>query len=423
MIKVTFCAYDKPDNVGGPVSWIRRLFPLLRSRGIEPRCLFLMHWGENGPALDALRDAGFDCRWTTLDRTEDRIQWILEDLSENPPDVFVPNLVVAAYYAARWAHAAGIPTVGILHSDDPFYRALQSEFVFGDAEYRLDAIVPVSRKLEEEIASLDPRNTIVRRIPYGVTIPEVVARRAPSGLRLAYVGRLVEEQKRISEVVRALGNAVKTVPGTTAVIYGDGPDRRRVEKLLESELAGTDIVLTGLVDSEQMQKRMLDADVIVLLSDYEGLPIALIEAMACGCVPVCLRGSSGIPELVVHEVTGLLVDDRSAGFVSAIRSLSDDPALWSRLSAAAHERALEFSAESSADAWAALFAELHEGRTRSVPVKVPASFALPPVHPGLASADRRLLRSRWLSDIISRSRMLLGKWKRALLTRTAQSHT
>src|SRR5688500_13271088 len=106
MIKVTFCAYDKPDNVGGPVSWIRRLFPLLRDRGIEPRCLFIMHWGNSGPALDALTEAGFDCRWITLDRTEDRIRWILEDLRDNPPDVFVPNLVVAAYYAARWAHEA-----------------------------------------------------------------------------------------------------------------------------------------------------------------------------------------------------------------------------------------------------------------------------------------------------------------------------
>ena len=415
MIKVTFCAYDKPDNVGGPVSWIRRLFPLLRDRGIEPRCLFFMHWGDTGPALSALLDAGFDCRWITLDRTEDRIRWILEDVRDNPPDIFVPNLVVAAYYAARWVHAAGIPTVGILHSDDPFYRALQSEFIAGPSDYRLDAIVPVSQKLEDDVASLNPRTTMVRRIPYGVTIPERTVQRASSGLRLVYVGRLAEEQKRISDVVRALALAVQAVPGSSATLYGDGPDRRNVRKMLETELADSNVALAGLVDSEQMQDLMLQADVIVLLSDYEGLPIALLEAMACGCVPVCLRGESGIPELLVHEVTGLLVDDRASGFVAAIKRLAEDPALWSRLSHAARERALSFSAKSSADRWAALFRELERAGSPSLPVPMPTLLALPPVHPALASADRRMLKSRPLSRLVSRSRMLLGKWKRALL--------
>jgi glycosyltransferase involved in cell wall biosynthesis len=415
VINVTICAYDKPDNVGGPVSWIRRLVPLLRDRGIEARCLFIMHWGDTGPALTPLREAGFECRSTTLDRTEDRVRWILDDLGDNPPDVFVPNLVVAAYHAARWARAAGIPTVGILHSDDAFYRALQSEFVFGATENRLDAIVCVSRQLEDEVNQKHPGDTIVRRIPYGVSIPSESVSRSPAGLRLAYAGRLTEAQKRITDVVRALSSAIQGVPGTSASIYGDGPDRSKVERMIASgPAAGGRPVLEGLVDSERMQERLLSADVIVLLSEYEGLPIALLEAMACGCVPVCLRGRSGIPELVTHEVTGLLVDDRDSDFVAAIRRLSEDIGLWSRLSIAARERARSFSADSSADAWASLFQQLASSR-RPVQLNVPDALALPPVHPDLASADRRTFHPRGLARVASRSRMLLGRLKRALL--------
>ena len=125
MLKVTFCAYDKPDNVGGPVSWLQRLAPALRDRGFDVRCLFILHWGDTGPTLSSLRSAGIQCDAVSgLDRTEERARWILERLGENPPDIFVPNLVVAAYFAARCAREAEIPTIGVLHSDDAFYRGI-----------------------------------------------------------------------------------------------------------------------------------------------------------------------------------------------------------------------------------------------------------------------------------------------------------
>ena len=146
MLNVTFCAYDKPDSVGGPVTWIRRLLPALRSHDIESRCLFLTHWGGTGPSLQALQSQGFDCSATDChDFTEDRVRWILTQVREHPPDVFVPNLPVAGYYATRWVRQAGIPSIGILHSDDDFYRGIQQEFVFGRRQFRLSALTCVSQ--------------------------------------------------------------------------------------------------------------------------------------------------------------------------------------------------------------------------------------------------------------------------------------
>jgi glycosyltransferase involved in cell wall biosynthesis len=417
MIKVTFCAYDKPDNVGGPVSWIRRLAPLLRERGVEVRCLFIMHWGDEGPAITPLREAGFECPSTNLELTEDRIRWILDDVAAHTPDVFVPNLVVAGYYAGRWIREAGIPTVGVLHSDDAFYHAILDEFVFGREANRVSSVVAVSQKLEDDVTSRHPRSTSVHRIPYGVSIPNARVTRSGAGLRLAYVGRLAEEQKRISEVVHAMGQAVREVPATSAVIYGDGPDRQAVERLLNSEYADADIVLGGLVDSEQIQDRMLQSDVIVLLSDYEGLPIALLEAMACGCVPICLAGESGISELILDGMDGLIVRDRGAAFVDAIRRLSANPNLWSKLSHGARARAESFSAAASADAWATLLKEFGSRAANPGGTTFPRKLQLTPVNPHLASADVRADPPRPLSNFFKRARMLIGRWRRRLASR------
>jgi glycosyltransferase involved in cell wall biosynthesis len=417
VLKVTFVAYDKPDNVGGPPAWLQRLLPALRGNGIEARCLFLLHWGETGPSVEFLRAQGFDCPAILAPATtEERVRWILTRLRENPPDVFVPNLVVAAYLAARWVRQAGIPTVGILHSDDAFYRGLQDQFVFGRKLDQLSAVVCVSQELERQVQARKPAVTRVARIGYGVPVPETTVRHQPAGLRLAYVGRLAEEQKRISEVTRALCRITREIVGTEAVIYGDGPERESVERILASEGAGLPVRLAGLIDSNRIQEHLLACDVIVLLSDYEGLPIALMEAMACGCVPVCLRMRSGIPELVDDGVTGLLVDDRGDDFVAAIRRLRDDHALWEKLSQAARARIKERqSIAASAGEWIELLGEIDCQSPSPHLIKLPRYLRLPAVHPALASADVRRVGPPLSVRFYRRTRMLAGHFKRRLL--------
>jgi glycosyltransferase involved in cell wall biosynthesis len=416
MSSVTFCAYDKPDNVGGPVTWLQRLAPQLKSRGFDVRCLFLLHWGDTGPAISSLREAGIECAAVSgLDHTEARIRWILHELNKNPPDVFVPNLVVAAYHASRWIRDAGIATIGVLHSDDGFYRELQSEFIAGPASNRVTAVVSVSDELTDQVARASPPGVKVRRIPYGVSIPERAVAPVRDRFRLAYVGRLAQEQKRIGHVVAALCAAAHQVKQVEAVIYGDGPDRGVVEQLLAREGTGLPVTLAGLVDSDTIQNRLLEADAIVLLSDYEGLPIALLEAMACGCVPIVSDMKSGIPELVEDGVTGLIVHDRGAAFVDAVRRLSTDTDLRRRLSDAAREHIRRnYSSEVSADSWAALIDELSGARRVITSIQIPRKFRLRPVNPALASADMRAPRKTAFSRAYSIARMRLGAIRRML---------
>jgi hypothetical protein len=91
---------------------------------------------------------------------------------------------------------------------------------------------------------------------------------------------------------------------------------------------------------------------MVLLSDFEGIPIALMEGMATGLVPVVTPIRSGIPELVFDGETGYIVPDREASFVDVIRRIRLDPALWQRLSVAARRHFEEgFSPEVVVEAW------------------------------------------------------------------------
>jgi hypothetical protein len=135
-MKVTFCTRDYANVSGGHNTWLCRFLPSLRRHGIESRVLcFHLSPEEEFPTARSLRQAGFSCTTVSekeIKYTEQRVRWIFDRLTEDPPDVFVINAVYpAAYYAGRWLREAGIPTVGICHVGPVmgFYQGLLDEFV------------------------------------------------------------------------------------------------------------------------------------------------------------------------------------------------------------------------------------------------------------------------------------------------------
>jgi glycosyltransferase involved in cell wall biosynthesis len=415
-IIVDVCAYDGPDSVGGPYVWIQRLPLRLRGLGFNVR-IKLFTWQEpaEGAAFRALSRYGFEVSVAKFEDTVSNIRWLLSEMQPHPPDLFVANHVVPAYYAGKYLKRCGIPTIGILRSDDPFYWGLSDRFIFGHKADRMSGIVCVSDYLRQRVLERRPEAVEIRRIASGTPLPAKVA--APPGetLSLAYVGRLVEEQKRVSELAHALARVTKEIKGVDAVLFGEGPARSNVEQILAREEAGA-VRLAGQIQADQIQERLLQCHVIVLLSDYEGTPMAVMEAMACGCVPVCLRIRSGIPELVEDGVTGLLVDDRGDSFVNAIRRLRDEPGLWERLSRAARAKIEHgYSLQVCGQQWADLLHTLHAHRGPEHPIKIPRRIRLPPTHPGFAHQDPRPASTPLAVRLYRRTRMAAGRWRRQLL--------
>lgn len=392
-MKIVVCAHDYPNYVSGPNTWMKRLFPHIQRSGIETTILFTRGGeGREYQTISELRDKGIRCYvYDGLNYTEKIIHWILQKLNNIKPDVFIPNLDIPSFYAARWVKESGIPTVGIIHSDDQLYRTIINEFVHKSGPFQVSAIVCVSKVLENLVLSNGNYDGIVRRIPYGAPIPDTIAQQTDDDLVLVYTGRLIEQQKRISDVTNAFCRVVKEIPGTKAVLYGSGPDQKNVESIISGGKVGDKVYLGGRIDNNKIQNKLSEGHIFVLLSDYEGLPISLMEAMACGLVPVCLNIRSGIPELVKDGETGLLVSDRGDGFVNAINRIKNEDGLYEKLSKNAQQKIInEYSIDASIKEWTALFSALKERAAGKKSYwRYPKNIKLPPVNAGVRGADKR----------------------------------
>ena len=124
------------------------------------------------------------------------------------------------------------------------------------------------------------------------------------------VGRL-EPQKNQKLLINAFSELAKKFPDYTLVIYGEGSLRKKLEKYIESKGLKDRVFLPGAKNN--IQEYIKDASLFVLSSDYEGIPNALIEAMAIGlpCVSTdCSPG--GARELITNGENGVIVECRNS---------------------------------------------------------------------------------------------------------------
>jgi glycosyltransferase involved in cell wall biosynthesis len=158
--------------------------------------------------------------------------------------------------------------------------------------------------------------------------------------------------------------AAAQVPDATFVLAGDGPLRSDLEtRARELGVADRCIFLGHRSDVPAL---LAAADLFLLPSLFEGLPVSVVEAMVAGR-PVIATAIGGTDEAIIHEVTGLLVPTRDpAALASAIGRLKGDPALASRLAAAGRERALrEFSPGVAAGTVMGIYDELVDAGQRT----------------------------------------------------------
>ena len=133
-MRVAFCTFDGPGMISGVNTWMVRFLPGLIAAGVELR-VFVRCYGEKDSwkTVNALRAVGVECacyHWKF--DAADEVRDLLRLCRDHRPDIFVPNCITGAYYASRWVQAAGIPSLGVVHSDDPFYtRAVMERFTCG----------------------------------------------------------------------------------------------------------------------------------------------------------------------------------------------------------------------------------------------------------------------------------------------------
>jgi sugar transferase (PEP-CTERM/EpsH1 system associated) len=150
-------------------------------------------------------------------------------------------------------------------------------------------------------------------------------------------------------------------PRLRLVMLGGGPLLETVRERLAQAGAAAQVWLPG--DRSDVADLLPQFDIFALPSQAEGISNTLLEAMACGCVPVA-TDVGGNPELVESGVNGLLVPSQdAAALADSLARLVDEPSLRQRLAAAALARVrAEFSLSRMVDAYGALYAR-HLPRT------------------------------------------------------------
>jgi len=400
-MRVAFATYDAPQDIGGVSTWMQRVLPLLQGTGVAVEVHMMAFYGQPGTNCTYFQERGIPVRWIPWQQhLPYAVRAFLRFLEQGQPDVYVPNCIVPAYFAAGYARRSGIPTVGVLHSDDPFHWGIVDEFIKGTPGFRLSAVVPVSAFLESEISSIAMAlGVAVRRIGCGVPVPNKSTQAPDLAFRLVYTGRLIEEQKRSSDVAVALCEVVRRNPNLEAWIVGDGPARKAVEGIIQEKGMGARVRLLGRLDNVDVFGILAQCHSLVLLSDYEGLPVSMLEAMATGVVPICLDMRSGIREVVQHGVNGLIVKDRAEDFFTSVEALQGDLAWWKQLSIAARETVGErYSIENCARQWVDFLQSLDRGRAAPTPFKRPRVLQLPPRNPKFGDYDLRLSWKGRLKD-------------------------
>ena len=214
----------------------------------------------------------------------------------------------------------------------------------------------VASRLRERFGVPDERIAVIpNAVATGAPAPFDAALRrslgAADGTPLVLTTARLEPQKGLPYLL----DAATMVPDASFVVAGGGPDRGALEARIAALGLANRVCLLGHRDD--VHRLLAVADLFVLPSLNEGLPLSVMEAMAAG-VPVIATSAGGTAEIVRDGVTGMLVPPGDAqALADAIRALLTDRARSTRLAAAGRDLV---EREHSASAMAAATARLYE---------------------------------------------------------------
>lgn len=290
-------------------------------------------------------------------------RWLRDFFVASAPHVVHTHTAKAGALGRLAARRAGVPSVvhtyhGHLLSG---YFSAAARRVVVEAERHLasrsDLLVAVGRRVRDDLLTAGiGKQEQFRVIAPGVRPMSPVSRaRARQALGLGdgervvlYVGRLVHV-KRPDRVLRL----ARLFPDVRFLLAGDGPLRSRLE-------AGAPPNLSLLGWRSDVANLYAAADIALLTSDNEGMPVSLIEAALCG-VPAVATDVGSVGEVVIHGVTGSVAPtDHDALAASLQRMLADDQKRLAMGAAAKRFAQTEFSVERMVNAHVNLYRELME---------------------------------------------------------------
>jgi glycosyltransferase involved in cell wall biosynthesis len=346
---------------GGAQTFLVNLCPALVDMG--HRVSVVTEPGSDAKIATTLQRAGINILmdiWSRADLPEESANRLAAWVNRERPDVYNISISPDTGWLALPLLDPSIATMSVAHADvSAFYEPLKHYAPF------IDCAVGVSEAIHKRIigqCSIPPARA--RHVPYGVPSlsPTEIAERQDrqfdqdGPLRIVYLGRLVQDLKRVLDLVPLAKELKRREIPFELHLVGDGPERLALESGFEKNGVTSNVKFWGWLTPAAVRQRLWELDVLVLLSDSEGLPLALLESMGHGVVPVVTNLEGGITEVVKDGQNGYTaaIGDVTT-FVDRLETLARDKHLLRSLKSAAWETSREFSTERMVERYFALF--------------------------------------------------------------------
>jgi glycosyltransferase involved in cell wall biosynthesis len=292
---------------------------------------------------------------------------------------FRPDIIHTHSYVLRYSLPAslGLPRRAMVHTvhnlaarESDFTGRLIHRLAFGRSVATV-AVGEVVARSYRELYGAEP-SAVIRNGIDTAAFQQPVARRhwramhgfSDSDFLIVSAGRL-DPQKNPLGLIGAFARAFAGQPDAHLLLAGDGSMRADCEKRLVELGLGGRVHLLGT--QTEIMETLASCDLFALASDWEGTPLAVIEAMAAG-LPVVATAAGGVPELVAGGLTGLLapVGDMDS-LASALERLAGDAGLRQIMGQSARLRSAEYGVGPMVSAYASLFERLAEQSSEGRP--------------------------------------------------------
>jgi len=192
-----------------------------------------------------------------------------------------------------WAAATALhntyPVIGVLHADDTHYYRLAEKY-FRQTDMFVCVSNRISKNLKDRLPEFDP--ALIYTIPCGINLPAIDNSIQPHPLlQLVYLGRISDYQKRTGDLVKICTLLFKNKAPFHLNIIGDGDAKPALENTFIVAGLQHSVTFCGWLTQEGVTGYLAAADMLLLTSDFEGMPIAMMESLAAGCGVVGTRVS------------------------------------------------------------------------------------------------------------------------------------
>jgi len=341
------------EGIGGAHTFLPDLVSGLMGQNHE---LHLITDGEpNQKVREKIAATGVEIHtalWDPASLVEDAAPKLATWVNELAPDVFLISTSADIGWVVLPLLDPHIATLTIGHNDALAY--------YEPARHYRDFLTTAIGVSDEICANYQSESGLDKErvdwIPYGVRTSDVTLLDAGGPLKMVYVGRVEEDQKRFSDLVKVAKRLFADGVDLVFHIVGDGESMPQVRRELATEIAAGKVVLHGWLESDKVIDVVRESEVFVLASAYEGFCIALVEAMANGCAPVVTDIKSGNKQLVEDGVNGFVVPigDIDA-FVDKIKVLAADRAKLLEFRRRAWETGRQYSVERMVESYERCF--------------------------------------------------------------------